>query len=76
LRPEKSPALDSLRKKTQTIARPPKKFNQIAAPPTKHEDMTGEWIFLKGGLHHPAQPGETFSQIGEARGDPDARSCR
>jgi len=49
----------SFRKQAQTIARPPKEFNQIPTSPTENKNMTRERIFLEGGLHHPTQPGET-----------------
>jgi hypothetical protein len=39
------------------------------APSTENEDVSREGIFLKGRLHHPAQPRETASQIGHPCSD-------
>ena len=42
----KRPALQSLREQTQPIAVLPENFDQIAAPPTKHEHLPGERFLL------------------------------
>jgi hypothetical protein len=55
LRPDKSSALESLRKKTKTIARLPQKFNQITASPAEYENMAREWVLFERRLHHSAQ---------------------
>src|ERR1700757_2613548 len=76
LRPDKSSALQSFREKTKAIARPPQKFNQITASPTKYENVTRKWVLLQRRLHHATQPRKSSSQIGHSCGDPDSRSCR
>src|SRR5215470_14350468 len=70
LRPDESPAFQSLREQAQTVARPPQQLDQISAATTKDEHVTRKWVFLEYVLHHPAQPRKTSPQIGHSRCDP------
>src|SRR5664279_1798923 len=51
LRPDESTTLKALGKQAKTIAIPPQQFYDVASAPAKHEDVSGEWLLLKHGLH-------------------------
>src|SRR6266853_1645004 len=72
--PDESSSLESFRKKTQTIARPPQKFDQISSPPAKHKHLSRKRILLKRRLHHSTQAGKSAPQIRHACSDPNPRS--
>src|SRR6201981_1551034 len=74
MRPDESSPLQSFREQAQPVPIEPQNLDQVTAPPTKNEDVTREWIFLKSRLHHPAESRKTTSQIGDSCGDPDTRS--
>ena len=40
--PDEATPLQTFGKQAQPVATPPKKFDLVAAPTTKHEDVTGE----------------------------------
>src|SRR5215469_2720530 len=46
LRPDESPALQPLREQTQPISIEPQHLDQITAPSTEQEHMTGKWVLL------------------------------
>ena len=75
LRPDESASLQTLGKQTKTIAIPPQELDDVASAPAKHEDVSGERLLLKNGLHLRTQTIEATAHIGHAGGDPDLRSC-
>src|SRR5260370_42627513 len=71
LRPDKSSSVESLREQTKPISVMPDEFDQIAAAAAEHKHVTGEGMLFHPRLYQSAQPGQTTSQIGDARSSPN-----
>src|ERR1700679_907867 len=76
LRPDETPAFQTLGEETQTVAVPPQHLDQIAAFAAENEDMARVWILFEHGLRDGTQAGEAAAHVGDAGGDPDVRARR
>src|SRR5215469_13577611 len=56
--PHKTSSLQPLGEQAQTVAVIPEHFDQIAAPPTKHEHLSREWTLFQLRLYQRTQTGE------------------
>ena len=63
-----------LGKQTQAVAVEPQKLDDVASATSKNEDVSGERLLFKHGLHLRTQAIETTTHIGHAGGDPYPRS--
>ena len=55
LRPYESASLQTLGKKTKTVAIEPKAFNNVTSSAAENEDVTREWLLVKNGLYLSAE---------------------
>ena len=76
IRPDEAPAFEPLGKQAQTIAIPPEQFDEVAAPATKHEDVTAEWVCRQLLLGNGSQSIKATAHISHAGRQPDLRSYR
>src|SRR5215472_7209299 len=76
LRPDEPTSLQTLRKKTKTIAVEPQALHDVAASAAKNKDMSGKWLLLENGLHLRAETVKATTHIGDAGRYPDLGSNR
>src|SRR3974390_3413113 len=75
-RPDKTTALQPLRKQTHALAVVPQHLDQRAAPAAKDEQMTVVWIALERLLHQQCQAVEALAHVGMAGGQPYLHPAR
>ena len=68
LRPDEATTLQALGEEAEAIAIPPEQFDQIAAPATKDEDVTGKGIGGELLLSDAVQTIKATAHVGHAGG--------